>query len=226
MEDLLMQYLKGQVRVNKIPATHPLITIRREHGCNAVDFAEKLAKAINKQLKDKKSPEWNWISKEIIENAAAELRLQPGSVDNIISSTNKNIFENVILGFSNDYVSSLKMKNTIKNVIKTYADKGNVIIVGRGGGAILSDYSDALHIKLSAPEEWRAEKTAERCNISLAKAKIIVRDVDTARNHFVECFTGKKHDSFFYHLVLNCAKLSMEEMVESVLLLMKMRKIL
>ncbi len=224
MEDLLMQYLKGQVVINKAPAISPIITIRREHGCNAVDFAEKLAKAINKYLKGKNLPAWNWISKEIIENAAAKHKLQPGSVDNIISSTNKNIFENVIMGFSNDYVSSLKMKNTIKSVIKTYADKGNVIIVGRGGGAILKDYPDALHIKLTAPEEWRIEKMAEKCSISKIKAKTIIHDVDTARNHFVECFTGKKHDSLFYHLVMNCAKLSTEEMIESVLLLMKMRK--
>lgn len=221
-----MQYLTGQVKVDPLPSKNPVITIRREYGCNAVELASSLAKAINEIKTDKKSNNWKWICKEIIEKAVSELKLQPIRVDNIINSSNKNIFENVIMGFSNDYVSSLKMKNTIKNVIKAYADKGNYIIVGRGGGAILKDYPDAIHLKLTAPEQWRIEKTAERNNITLAKAKLKVHEMDNARNHFVECFTDKKHDSVFYHLALNCSKLSQSEMIDIIISLMKTKKMI
>ena len=42
----------------------------------------------------------------------------------------------------------------IRNIAKT----GYVIIVGRGGVAFANDNPASLHIKLTAPVEWRVER--------------------------------------------------------------------
>src|SRR5207237_5143249 len=42
------------------------------------------------------------------------------------------------------------------------AARGNVILVGRGTGQLIPESPDVLHLRLTAPKEWRARPTGRK----------------------------------------------------------------
>jgi hypothetical protein len=68
------------------------------------------------------------------------------------------------------------------------AEKGNVILVGRGGAAIISHLPHILHIRLVAPFGFRVRHFAEFHQITEEKATKQVRETDEARHRFVQGF--------------------------------------
>jgi len=84
------------------------------------------------------------------------------------------------------------------------AAKGNVILVGRGGAAIISHLPHILHIRLVAPFSFRIRHLADFHQITEEKATKQVRETDEARRRFVQRFLGADvDDPVHYHLVIN-----------------------
>jgi len=66
----------------------------------------------------------------------------------------------------------------VKRVIIKLADRGNVVIMGRGAQCILKDHPNALHLKLYAPLEKRIEYVANKENINHKIARKKIEEVD------------------------------------------------
>ncbi|MEJ5377819.1 MAG: cytidylate kinase family protein [bacterium] len=84
------------------------------------------------------------------------------------------------------------------------AEADNVVIVGRGGQAILRDLSSAFHVRIDAPVESRVKAVMERFGDSERKARRRIQEVDEERALFVkQAFGVDWADPLQYHLVLN-----------------------
>jgi cytidylate kinase len=59
----------------------------------------------------------------------------------------------------------------VEHVIEDLAAEGDVVIVGRGGQAILRGRPDVLHVRIVAPADVRAKRLASRHQISLESAQ-------------------------------------------------------
>ena len=106
---------------------------------------------------------------------------------------------------------------------------GNVVIVGRGGQALLADQPDVLHVRVVAPDEERIQRVKEELRLARqafkadievrrdAQDRIAMRDAASAE-YLRRFYNIRWDDPQHYHMVLNTGKLSVEQAVDLILL--------
>lgn len=91
-----------------------------------------------------------------------------------------------------------------QKVILSLANEGNVVVMGRGGRALLSDRPDALHVRVVAPEAFRVQKVMEGDGLSSDEAAERIEKVDEQRARYTKRHYGIGWEGpELYHLVLN-----------------------
>ena len=194
----------------------PVVTISRELGCPAKIIAAGLTDHLNtiKKVKSKPHP-WRWISKEILQEAANELKVDSSQIQHIFEYKRRGVLEDLLLAQSKDYYKSdLKIRTTIAKVIREFANEGNAVIVGRGGVAITRDIPKSLHIFLEAPLEWRAIRVAEKHDFTIEQARTYAQTVDKKRSRFRDYFQGQGTDYTRFDIKLNCMTLEKDEIID------------
>ena len=94
-------------------------------------------------------------------------------------------------------------------VIQGIAEKGNVVIVGRGGQFILKDSDNAVHVKVIADMGSRIEKVRKKYHISDHEARSMIKKSDDERKHcFEHYFHSNWNDPLAYRLIIDSSKLS------------------
>ncbi|MBL7112041.1 MAG: cytidylate kinase-like family protein [Bacteroidales bacterium] len=206
----------------------PVITISREFGCPAKKVAEKLASRLTEISSPiAKKMKWRWISKEIIDESARQLNMDPAEIQYVFRYEKRGVFDDILSSQSKKYYKSdRKIRNTIARVIRNIAREGNVIIVGRGGVAITREIEKSLHIHLEAPIGWRALRVSEKYCLTQEEAQKYARDIDNKRKAFRDYFHGKGSDYSRFDIVFNAMTLSVDEIVEGTIGMLKLRKMI
>ena len=124
------------------------------------------------------------------------------------------------------YKSDKKIRNTITEVIRSFARAGDVIIVGRGGVAFGKDNTNSLHIKLTAPIEWRVDRIRRNYNKTESDALLYVLEVDQKRKFLIDSFMGFDTDLSIFDLVFNRKTMSEDEIVSTILHLIDQKKMI
>jgi cytidylate kinase len=217
MTNVLLKYLedryKYHIPTEKVKIKGPVITISRDFGCPANLCATDLAEMLSSMEEDKEP--WKVISKEILEQAAHELGLTPEKIEFVFKFEKRSAVDEIIEALSSKYYKSeRKIKSTIREVIKTIGENGRVIIVGRGGSAILRDVPNSLHIKLIAPLDFRVDGVSRRHEISHSEARKLALDMDKKRAQLRNEFAGEKIELVDYDLIFNCENFKTNEVVE------------
>ena len=93
----------------------PVVTIAREYGCPSQKVASRLADNLNlKGSTLAKKIKWRWINKEIIFQAARELKLDPSEIEYVFNFEKKNLFDDILSSQSRKYYKSdRKIRKTI-----------------------------------------------------------------------------------------------------------------
>jgi cytidylate kinase len=108
-------------------------------------------------------------------------------------------------------LDQLEFTNLIRATILGAYDRGKVVIVGRGGQAILADLPDVLHVRLEAPLDARLSRVERQVGCSTAEAELLVADRDRAVAKYLgDIFKIRPDDPQWYHLILNLGKWSLE----------------
>ncbi|MBN1290493.1 MAG: cytidylate kinase-like family protein [Candidatus Latescibacteria bacterium] len=98
-----------------------------------------------------------------------------------------------------------------KTVVRGLAEKGNMVIVGRGSQFILKDFENAFHVRIIADDVFRTERIRISRNISTENAREIIKKSDYMRGHFIErYFKENWNDSRAYHLTLDSSRLGID----------------
>ena len=107
--------------------------------------------------------------------------------------------------------------DTTSSVIKEIAGGGDVVIIGRGGNMILSDFPGALHVGMLAPLESRIENIMAREHYNRQEATKYVAELEEARIAFFrKFFRVNANDPELFHLILNGARIGPEVAAEMV----------
>ncbi|HET9587580.1 MAG TPA: cytidylate kinase-like family protein [Anaerolineales bacterium] len=113
-----------------------------------------------------------------------------------------------LLGLKPSLSSQKAYLAAIRELIEELAREGDVLIVGRGGQAVLHGWPNTLHIRIVAPEDVRVKRLAERDGISAGAALAQIRASDRRRKRFVErAYHVDWADPAYYDLVINTASL-------------------
>lgn len=216
MKDLIRYFnerLSRPVNWKKDPVSPgPVVTISREYGCQGKTIANLLVEKINRNGYQS----WRWISKEILESLANKLKLNPSVITEINNYEDRKLSDYIALLLSTDqYPGEKKIKQKLAEIILSFATEGNVIIVGRAGYFITGHIEKAVHVRLTAPLNWRTEHFAERRNLSYHEAMRIVETMGKKRleflNYFASHYQHRPHD-----FVFDTSQISNQEIVNKV----------
>lgn len=234
MKDFLSDYLNQADPSGTGKPRHlgPVVTISRECGCSAKRIATKLSKILtgyNYLSETKTEVEWNWVSKEIIEMAAQELELDSSIVKNVLLSEVKQSIHDVTDAFSEEKVydaDDQHVIDTVRSVVRSIAENGHYIIVGRAATVIAQDIPRRLSIRLQAPLDWRVNRIMQISNLSYAEAQDYVLEIDRQRNLFVEHVAGRKLDNNDFDLIFNYSTMPDDHIVDVIVNVLKNKKII
>jgi cytidylate kinase len=92
--------------------------------------------------------------------------------------------------------------------IRTMADAGGCVIVGRAAAVVLADHADALHVRLDGARQGRIKAAMRQHGIDQDAAAAAQRENDKIRSGYVTRYFGVDSSSpSLYHLVLDTVRL-------------------
>ena len=100
---------------------------------------------------------------------------------------------------------------TTERVIEAAAAEGRVVLVGRGGQALLATRPNALHVYVVASLPFRRKIAVERLGVDAASADKAIADTDKRRDEYVRSHYGRnRQDLTQYDVVINSERLGFE----------------
>lgn len=212
-----MVYLNKRLNKND-PKNHsvntqpgPVICISREVGCGGVNIANMLANELDTQTFCKR---WKVLSKEILEESARELSMDPDKLRNYLKEGDRNLFDDILSAFSERrHKSDKKISKTMIDLISSFANDGYCIIVGRGGHIIARDIEKSLFIKLTAPLDWRIKQIMEKDNLSKREAIDFIEKTEIERQNLIKHISNENVKDNEFDLIINLARLSTAEVI-------------
>jgi len=104
----------------------------------------------------------------------------------------------MIMAFSGGFVSDLRVKKAIKDVVLSMCKDGHIVLVGRGGVSIAHDIAESLHIRLIAPFYWRVENVMKKKQMDIETSEEYVVETDEKRHNLITTFLDKKSINIDY----------------------------
>lgn len=203
----------------------PVITISRQYGSGGVQVAQRICEVLG----------YSYFDKNLMAQVAGELGISEANIVDLSEDTYRmRGFLDRLLGRrriraevseTSAEGSTLKVEtlneaegiNLVRDTVLAAYERGNVVIVGRGGQAILRDKPGVLHVRLVAPLGARALRVKERQDISLAEATDLVTRKDEAAAAYLQRFFDIDWDNpMLYHLVLNTGRWELSDVADIV----------
>ncbi|HNW57038.1 MAG TPA: cytidylate kinase-like family protein [Bacteroidales bacterium] len=194
----------------------PVITLSRLTGCDARQIAALLVNDLNRKYQTTK---WRWVDKDIIYAIAKELNTNAQRVENFYKGFELSNMSEMIMAFSGGFVSDLRVKKAIRDVVLSMCKEGYLVLVGRGGVSIASGITDALHIRLIAPFYWRVENVMKKKEMNIEAAEEYVVDTDEKRFHLIQTFLDKKplNIDYLFDATINRSTYTIQETSDLIL---------
>src|SRR5258708_4183417 len=172
---------------------HPFITIAREPGSGGAPIARAVAKKLG----------FECIDEQLIDDIAHSIKKRKAIIKQI-DERSRTRMEDIVHSLLNpDYIDDLKYMTELTKVILTYAHKGQVVIVGRGGNFV-TPFGKGLHVNITAPYGVRVERAMEYEGFNREKAEQVIADTEKERKNFVKQYLQRDPSKInSYDMTLN-----------------------
>ncbi len=187
--DYFDERYRESVLKNKSTEDGPVITISRQTGCDGREVAANIVDNLNLRYGTTK---WKWVDKDIIYDIAKDLNIDTQRIENYYKGIKLSNISEMIMAFSGGFVSDLRVKKAIHDVVLSICKEGHIVLVGRGGVSIVRDIRDSLHVMLIAPFYWRVDNVMRKRDLGLEAAEEYVIDLDEKRFDLIQTFLDKK----------------------------------
>lgn len=175
-----------------------VITLAREYGAGGEEVAEALARTLG----------WQILDRELLHQAAQIAH---------VPETQLAAMDERPAGKGETLATSLVHQEYIRVLTEAAvraAQRGQVILVGRGARHLISEVRGAFHLRLVAPKRWRALRVALREGLTPEQAAARCDEIDQARRQFTHFYFGDQAvEPAEYHLVVNTSRFLPEEVV-------------
>ena len=204
-----------------------VITIARQFGAGGKTLGTMVAERLGFTL----------IDEQIVEMVALEADVSPELVDAIAQEAgHEGIVQRFLrkLGpFSKGYVETAMEErpgyvngdlyiSLLHKVIPALAEQDDVVIIGRGGQYILSEWPDTFHFLMIANIENRIKFMMDHYNIDRKKAQAVIDKQNRRRINLYRYFGRTDYEQpELYHMVLNMNRLRLDDAVQAVCQLVK-----
>jgi cytidylate kinase len=174
------------------------ITISRQMGSQGDELAFEVAQQLG----------WRLVQRNLINQAALAADIPHMALVDIDE-----------LGLLNLRPSAREWRayqSQVEGIIRYWADKGETVIVGRGGQMTLRDRLDVFHIRVVAPVELRVTQLQQEKNISAESAQARLETSAKTRAHYLRrSYRAQLDDPTLYHLVINTGLLGLPQAVKT-----------
>ena len=201
-----------------------VITISRQYGSGAADIIEQVAAELHYDVVDKQLisevaratgiPEervsevdeqdetgLRGILERWFEAAAATGAYRASGFGDAVIPPGELIDE---VGETTHVLDREVYHGVVRQAIMKLAERGDVIIVGRGGMMVLQDVPGVLRLRITASEQSRTERIGALEGLGAREALQLVRDSDRRRSAFISRnYHVDWDDAALYHLVIN-----------------------
>jgi len=201
----------------------PIVTISRQFGAGGSSVAGIVAAELGAEVVDKK----------LIEEVARRLSMQPSEVE-AEDERPRTLLERLVRSFSTlepglgagwappypdpFYDPRKEIIELTEQVIKEVAARGNVVIVGRGAGFLLSDQPGVFRVFLRAPEEVRIKTLIDWLGVNEHDARRAMHETDSNRAAYIKQLYGHDWcDPDEYDLVVNTGRISYQNAAHMIL---------
>lgn len=161
-----------------------VVTIGRQYGSGGKIIGEKLAKALGVPFYDK----------ELLTEAARKSGIcQEMFESNDEKPTSSLLYSLVMVTYSGD---SLPLNHKLFlaqfDAIRSLADKGSCVIIGRCADYALEDYKNVINVFIHAKMEDRIDRAVAQYGIDINKAEDIIIKTDKKRASYYNFYSSKK----------------------------------
>ena len=218
----------GERKTAERPA-RVFVTVCRQPGAGAISFSHKLTERLNQHEEEEGGQkDWSAWDRELVQKVSEETGVAKQIIE-MMPNRRNTWLDDLLRGvFANENPPDAAEIRAYKQMlvsVHALAKEGHTIIVGQGGTFITQGMTAAIHLRLVAPIEHRTKYTAERENISLHDAGVRIAELDRKRRDFYHRYwPGRAIAPETFTMTLNSAELSMNELVESVLPLIRLRE--
>ncbi len=186
-----------------------IITIGREHGSNGHLIASGLAKELG----------YRCLDKEIVDRAAENSSFNKAILD---SYDEKRISPYIsssphYMGMGEGFRLSTQIAAAQFDAIRSLAEEGNSIFVGRCADYVLRNRKDLLRVFIMAPMEQRIRVMMKRQSLSEDQARKLVKQVDKDRSSYYKDYTDQIWGEMGnYDLCINSAITGVDGAVQAI----------
>jgi len=184
-----------------------IITLGRQHGSNGHDIARALAAELG----------YTCYDKEIVDHAA-----ENSSFSKEIFGTydEKRVTSYIIptphyMGVHEGFRLNMQVASVQFDAIRSLADKGDGIFVGRCADYILRGREDVVRVFIMADKEFRVETLMKRKGISAEQARKLMKEVDKDRSSYYKYYTDQIWgEAENYDLCIDSSKIGVDGAVK------------
>jgi cytidylate kinase len=200
-----------------------VITISRQFGAGGKTLGEMIAKELDYLFHD------DLIIQEIADKAKVSTdsvisieRTAGSKLSKLISTMLSRSYIERIVGADKGYIDEKTYVELLKKIIVEFAKQDNIVLLGRGGQYVLQDFKGAYHILLVAKWQDRIKFMQQFYDFSDAKASKAVKQGDTRRSNLYKKLGREDYNQpYLYHLVLNMSRISLEQALREVVVLVQ-----
>lgn len=180
-----------------------IITIGREHGSGGHEIARALAEELGYACYDK----------EIVDHAAEASHFSREVMD---SFDEKRVSPYVVpvpnfVGMGESFRLNMQVAAAQFEAIRSLAEQGNSIFVGRCADYVLRNREDLLRVFIQAGEESRTKEMMKRRNLTEEQARKLIRQVDKDRASYYRYYTDQDWgEREYYDLCINSDKVGVQ----------------
>jgi cytidylate kinase len=183
-----------------------VITISREYGAGGGEVARRLADELG----------WEMLDRQLLHQAAEVEHVPDADLERLDEKALSMVDRFRLHPPHQHYMHGLT------EAVRTAAERGNVILVGRGTRQLLGEWPNACHLRLVAPRQWRAARMARLDGSSPEQALDRCLEVDRSRNRFTRYFFGPDTQlPAQYDLVVNTGRVSLEDIAACVIAMVR-----
>jgi cytidylate kinase len=187
-----------------------VVTISRQSGCGAHAVADKLAAYLEAHSADTAHP-WKLFDHNLVRNVLAEHKFPRRFARFMPEDCPSQLADMMDELLGTHPASDVLVQHTVETMLRL-ANRGNVILIGRGANIITRNLPHTFHVRLVGSVEKRVEHTRLMHDIPQAAALDLVRKEDRGRRRYLAKYFAEDVDNtLLYHLVLNTDLISYEE---------------
>lgn len=187
------------------------ITLSREFGCEGYPVAERLRELLSCASGD----EWLLMDKALLEEVARHHNLSEGVLQGL--GEKNRILDEVLSTFSAGWKSEKDHFRLLCRYIVSLAERGNVIIVGRGGAIITQHLKNCRHFRIYASLAFKTASIGKRLQMTSEEAeKLIVKRQKQRDKFIVDFLDSDARDPKYYDMLFNNDRNTPEKIAQTI----------